>query len=119
METNEKKPHFDQRPWGNEIWFSNEGLAMVKILTVDPGGMTSLQYHNHRDEYWRFISGNGEVVIGEDRISVKAGDEQFVSKKTKHRIIGGTEPLVFLELHYGKFDEADIVRLEDKYGRSL
>ena len=109
--------HFDQRPWGKEIWFPREGLDMVKILTVDPGGMTSLQYHNHRDEYWRFLSGNGEVVIGEEKIPVKAGDEQFIAKKTKHRIIGGTEPLVFLELHYGKFDEADIVRLEDKYGR--
>ena len=111
------KLHLDQRPWGKEVWFPREDLAMVKILTVDPGQMTSLQYHNHRDEYWRFLSGNGEVVIGENRISVKVGDEQYIPKTTKHRIIGGTEPLVFLELHYGKFDEIDIVRLEDKYGR--
>lgn len=111
------KLNFDQRPWGNEIWFPSESLAMVKILTVDPGGVTSLQYHNHRDEYWRFISGNGQVMIGDDIISVKAGDEQYIPKKIKHRIIGGADPLVFLELHYGKFDEADIVRLEDKYGR--
>ena len=118
MNTSKIKLHFDQRPWGSEIWFPRDNLAMVKILTVDPGGMLSLQYHNHREEYWRFLSGNGQVVIGEDTISVKAGDEQYVPKKTKHRIIGGTEVLVVLELHYGKFDEADIVRLEDKYGRS-
>ena len=91
---------------------------MVKILTVNPGGMTSLQYHNHRDEYWKFISGNGQVVVGENTIAVKAGDEQYIPKKMMHRIMGGTEPLMFLELHYGHFDEADIVRLEDKYGRS-
>lgn len=117
MEIGERKLHFDQRPWGNEIWFPRDELVMVKILTVDPGQMTSLQYHNHRDEYWRFISGNGQVVIGEDTISVKAGDEYYVPKKTNHRIIGGTESLVFLELHYGHFDEKDIVRLEDKYNR--
>jgi hypothetical protein len=28
-----------------------------------------------------------------------------------------TEQLLFLEIAFGEFDEKDIVRLEDKYGR--
>jgi mannose-1-phosphate guanylyltransferase/mannose-1-phosphate guanylyltransferase/mannose-6-phosphate isomerase len=117
MSNKKLTPYFDKRPWGHEIWFPNENLAMVKVLTIDPGQKLSLQYHHHRDEFWKVLSGNGSVVIDKETIEVKAGDEKYIEREVIHRIIGGTEPLVILEIQYGKFDEKDIVRLEDVYNR--
>ena len=115
METPKSFKEF--RPWGEELWFMSDTPSKVKILTVNPGEAFSLQYHHDRDEFWHVLSGNGMVEIGEKKVEAKAGDEYFVPRETKHRVTGGTEPLVFLELGQGKFDEKDIVRLEDRYGR--
>jgi alkylation response protein AidB-like acyl-CoA dehydrogenase len=49
--------------------------------------------------------------------AVKQGDEFFVARGTKHRIMAGSEPLLVLEIAVGEFDEEDITRFDDKYGR--
>jgi len=115
MET--PKPTKDIRPWGEEIWITQKAPSIVKIITVFPGESLSLQFHHFRDEYWRIISGNGSAQIGDDMIALVSGTDCFIPKETKHRLYGGTENLVLLELAFGNFDEKDIVRLEDKYGR--
>jgi len=117
---NPPKPQRDVRPWGEELWLTREGgtPSMVKVITVRPGEALSLQYHNKRSEFWVVISGDGEAEIGEERIPLHSGTTCFVPKEIKHRIFGGNSPLIFVELAYGEFDENDIVRLEDRYGRA-
>ncbi len=90
---------------------------MVKIITVKAGEASSLQYHDHRDEYWTIVSGEGVAEVGDVRIQLAKGATCFVPRKTHHRVTGGSAELVFVELAFGDFDEADIVRLEDRYGR--
>jgi len=111
------KPIQDKRPWGEELLITDNSPSMVKIITVFPGESLSLQYHHGRDEYWRILSGNGTAEIGDEKLPLKSGMDCFVPRETKHRLNGGTENLVLLELAFGAFDEKDIVRLEDKYGR--
>ncbi|MEA2715029.1 MAG: mannose-6-phosphate isomerase [Candidatus Parcubacteria bacterium] len=115
------KPYREQRPWGEELWITNEKPSMVKVLVVKPGEALSLQYHHHRDEYWHVLSGDGSAVIGEKEFPLAAGDDHFIPRETRHRLLGGTKagarPLNILELSFGDVDEKDIVRLEDKYGR--
>jgi mannose-1-phosphate guanylyltransferase/mannose-1-phosphate guanylyltransferase/mannose-6-phosphate isomerase len=113
------KPFREERPGGEELWFMRDIVApsMVKLITVMPDEALSLQFHHNRDEFWHVISGDGEAAIGEMMIRLHTGIDCFIPKGTKHRITGGTVPLVFLELAYGDFDEADIVRLDDLYGR--
>ena len=108
------------RPWGEEIWLTrdHEAPTMVKIITVNPGEILSLQYHSRRDEYWYAISGDGIAEVGDEHIPLTAGKTCFIQRETKHRVSGGAVQLVFLELAFGDFDENDIVRLEDKYGRT-
>ncbi len=91
---------------------------MVKIITVNSGEALSLQYHIKREEFWLIISGSGTARIGTERIALEAGSSCHVPKQAQHRISAGIDRLVFLELSFGEFDENDIVRLEDKYGRS-
>jgi len=112
------KPYREERPWGEELWITDEKPSMVKVLTVKAGEALSLQYHHHRDEYWHVLSGDGGAVIGEQTITLSPGMDCFVPRETKHRLTGGSSALVVLELSFGDVDEKDIVRLEDKYGRT-
>jgi len=114
------QPYRDPRPWGEEVWLTKDTgtPSMAKIIRVKPGEPLSLQYHERRDEFWYVISGDGEATIGSERIPLVSGATCFVPRGEKHRVTGGTAELVFVELAFGEFDEDDIVRLEDKYGRT-
>ncbi|HVZ75925.1 MAG TPA: phosphomannose isomerase type II C-terminal cupin domain [Candidatus Paceibacterota bacterium] len=106
------------RPWGNFERFTLNEKSTVKVITVNPNEELSLQAHEHRDEEWHVLSGSGAVVIGEERTSVKPGEDFFVARGVKHRVAGGPRGLVFLEVALGEFDENDITRFEDRYGRT-
>ena len=47
----------------------------------------------------------------------KMADEFMIDKLEKHKIETTDNSVLFLEIAYGDFDEDDIIRLEDKYGR--
>ena len=111
------KKYIEERPWGKFEQFCHNEKVTVKIITVKPDSKLSLQYHNHRDEFWKIIEGSGQIILGEELIDVKIGDEFFIPKKTNHRIITNNNSLKVLEVSFGEFDEKDIVRLEDKYNR--
>lgn len=108
----------DVRPWGEFERFTLNEQSTVKIISVKAGEAFSLQTHAHRDEFWRVIGGSGSVVVGEEMREAKAGDEFFIQAGEKHRVTGGPEGMQFLEIAFGEFDEGDITRLEDKYGRA-
>ena len=120
MPTHPPQPYHDERPWGSELWLTRgyEAPSMVKILTVNQNEVLSLQYHHSRDEFWKVLSGEGFTEIDGVRIPLKTGDTQFIPRETKHRLGAGSAGIVVLELAFGTFDEYDIVRIEDRYGRS-
>ncbi|PIO08467.1 mannose-6-phosphate isomerase [Candidatus Pacearchaeota archaeon CG10_big_fil_rev_8_21_14_0_10_34_12] len=101
-----------ERPWGNY-----KIIEKTKIITVKPNSKLSLQYHNHRDEFWKVISGEGKVIINNEIFEAKKGDTFTIPKKVKHRVITENSEFVFLEIATGDVDEEDIVRLEDDYDR--
>lgn len=110
-------PTRTDRPWGYFDEFVTNTLCTVKIITVNPGESLSLQYHKNRAEFWVILKGNGSVTIGDIKTEAHEGDRFHVDMHQNHRATGGTEPLVFLEVSTGVFDERDIVRIDDKYGR--
>ena len=111
------KPYREKRPWGEFVQFTKNTPSTVKIITVKAGESLSLQKHGNRAEFWRVISGVGSIEIGDDSFSAKQNDEYFVPRGTTHRMSAGTAPLIVLEIAFGDFDESDIERLEDRYGR--
>ncbi|MDQ2933153.1 MAG: phosphomannose isomerase type II C-terminal cupin domain [bacterium] len=113
-------PFRDERPWGEELWLIRDygAPSMVKIITVNPGESLSLQFHNDRDEFWHVLNGEGTAEIGTEKIPLVAGGNHFIPRTTHHRLSTNTSSLTVLELTFGTFDEKDIVRLEDKYGRT-
>lgn len=111
------KIYKEDRPWGNFEKFTDNSSSTVKIITVLPNKKLSLQSHSKRSEFWKVIKGNGIFQIGEMRHNVSTGDEYMVPCNMKHRMEGGDLGLVVLEIATGQFDENDIVRYEDDYGR--
>jgi len=105
------------RPWGAFERFTLNENTTVKIITVSPEEEFSLQTHEHRSEFWRILNGDGTVIIGDIQSEANAGDEFFIPQGSKHRAHAGPDGLTFLEIAFGEFDENDITRLEDKYGR--
>jgi len=111
------KKFYDTRPWGSEEIFTINEPTSVKILTINPGQRCSLQYHNSRKEFWKVIEGNAIFEIDGKKIEAKTGDEFEIEVKMTHRLVGKDAPAKILEISFGEFDENDIVRLEDDYGR--
>ncbi len=108
----------DIRPWGEYERFTLNEPSTVKIISVKPGEAFSLQTHENRSEFWRVVSGSGTITVGGTVREAKTGDHVMVTQGEKHRAEGGAEGITFLEVSFGQFDEGDIKRLEDKYGRS-
>jgi len=111
------KKYSEKRPWGGFEQFTLNEISTVKILTINPKQKFSLQYHKNRKELWRFLDNPAKVTVGKKTFRVKKGDEIIIPKKTNHRIEAYSKPVKVLEIAFGKFDEKDIVRIEDKYGR--
>lgn len=110
--------HNEERPWGSFERFTLNETSTVKIITVSAGEAFSLQTHQNRDEYWRILSGDGEVVLRDERLKANTGDSFFVPRNTLHRMYGGQRGVTFLEIALGNFNETDIERLDDRYGRT-
>ena len=107
-----------ERPWGEFDQFTQNENSTVKLISINEKSSLSLQYHNHRTEFWYIISGFPVVTIGKEKINAKPGDEFFIQEKELHQIEAQDGAVKFLEVACGDFNEEDIVRVEDKYGRA-
>lgn len=108
----------EERPWGTPERFTANEQTTVKLLHLLPGKRFSLQKHAQRSEFWRVVSGSGVVTVGEEKREVKVGDEAMIPAETVHRLEGGPEGLTVLEIIFGAYEENDIERLEDDFGRT-
>ena len=111
------KKYKEKRPWGGFEQFILNEKSTVKILTINPKQQFSLQFHKKRTEFWRFLEGNAKVTIGRKKFRAKKGDEFLIKPKTLHRIEALSKQVKVLEISLGTFNEKDIVRIEDVYGR--
>ncbi|KKR62962.1 hypothetical protein A2643_01230 [Candidatus Nomurabacteria bacterium RIFCSPHIGHO2_01_FULL_39_220] len=112
------KPFTKERPWGNFRQLTHNSSSTVKIHKIKPGEATSWQSHAKRSEFWYIVSGDGQVLIEDKKYNVTPGNEYNAPVGAKHRWMAGPSGMVLVEVANGDFDEEDIVRYEDKYGRA-
>jgi mannose-6-phosphate isomerase-like protein (cupin superfamily) len=107
------------RPWGAFFVLEDAADAKIKRLVVNPGQRLSLQSHKHRDEHWVVVGGVAEVTLDERVVQLAYGDHVFVKRGTRHRIACiGEVPVEIIEVQVGEsFEEEDITRYSDDYGR--
>jgi len=106
-----------KKPWGRFEEFARNAKVTVKLLHIERGCRLSLQYHRKRREFWQVVSGRVVATIGKVRRTLEEGQSVQVSRGVQHRI-GALVDSIVLEIATGAFDEADIVRLADDYGRT-
>ena len=108
----------ERRPWGSFERFTLNEPATVKIIQVAPGPRLSLQRHRHRDELWVALDPGAVFEVAGRRIKPEVGERVLIRAGDTHRL-GSDGPAVrVMEIAFGHFDEDDIERLEDEYGRA-
>ncbi len=106
------------RPWG-EYQVLGENPVCVKVITVNANSRLSLQTHEHRSEIWFALNPGLQAQIGDQIIDLEELKRVKVEQGQQHRLINPTDhPIQVIELMYGVYDENDIFRLDDDYGRN-
>ncbi len=106
-----------KKPWGLFVRFTYNEPSTVKLLYVNKGEELSLQYHTHREEFWRIVHGNPKIIIDDKEYYPHEGEDFTVAPHIDHQISAPNDNVIILEISKGVFDEDDIVRIEDKYHR--
>ena len=108
------------RPWGVYDSVDNGHRYQVKRITVKPGAKLSVQMHHHRAEHWIVVSGTARVTNGEKTYLVCENESTYIPIGQIHALENpGVIPLELIEVQSGSYlGEDDIVRFEDKYGRT-
>lgn len=121
MQNNQSELHQTiHRPWGSYTVLEEGKLYKLKRIEVNPGASLSLQMHHHRSEHWIVVEGIATVTNGDKVIQLKANESTYIATENKHRLENNTnENLILIEVQCGTYlGEDDIVRFEDKYGRT-
>jgi len=111
----------EDRPWGQYAVLFDTQMCKVKAIQVEPGHKLSYQYHLNRAEHWTIVSGEATIILDDEKIFRKKGESIYIPQGAKHRIINESEEkLMLIEVQTGdSFDEEDIIRIEDDYGREV
>ncbi len=104
-----------EKPWGREVWYAVTDRYAGKVLEVRAGHALSLQYHRRKQETLYFRSGTGWLRLGDRVVPIEPGLAVTIQPGTLHRVEATTD-LEILEVSTPDLD--DVVRLEDRYGRS-
>ena len=112
-------PTTETRPWGAFSVIDDAPGFKVKRISVRPGQRLSLQYHHFRAETWMVAAGTATVTVGERTTDLVIGQTIHIPVGVQHRLANNAQStLELIELQFGeRLEEADIVRLEDSYGR--
>jgi mannose-1-phosphate guanylyltransferase/mannose-6-phosphate isomerase len=110
---------FVERPWGGyQIMYEDFGVV-VKVITVNPGARLSLQKHAFRSETWHLVSGELLAMVDGEVVEMEMGDPVTVDVGVIHRLSNMSSEIGrIVEVITGHYDEDDIVRLDDDYGRN-
>ncbi len=107
------------KPWGYELHWAKTDRYVGKVIHVNKGHALSLQYHNIKDETIFLWTGkllfeieiDGKLVARE----MTPGEAVHITPKTVHRMTA-IEDSDILEASTPELH--DVVRLEDRYGRT-
>ena len=106
------------RPWGTYTVLEDSSVCRVRRLHIRPGGVLSLQVHHRHSEHWTVVAGEAQVRVGDECITLGAGETVAIGIDCPHRLENtSTETVEVVEVQTGEYlGEDDIERLEDYYG---
>jgi mannose-6-phosphate isomerase len=109
-----------EKPWGHEVIWADTDAYVGKVLHVKAGHALSLQYHERKDETIHLLSGRMRFWAGRSadallEVDLGEGESFRIRPGTVHRMEAITD-VDILEASTPDLD--DVVRLEDRYGRT-
>ena len=103
----------DTKPWGGYKRYVYNERCTVKIITVNPNQMLSVQAHKQRDELWIILDEGLRVELDDKIIDPEPGDEIFIQRNNKHRLSSRGKEGRVLEIAFGHADEKTVHRPTD------
>lgn len=92
---------FAEKSWGNFRVLDIEDGNMTIKVTLNAGHQMNYHSHEHRDEVWTVISGNGTAIVDDVEREVRTGDVIMLKVGCRHTIIAKTN-LSIIEVQIGK-----------------
>ena len=106
---------FAEKSWGSFKVIDIDKASMTIKVTLNAGHRMNYHSHQHRDEVWTVIAGEGKTVVDGMEQNVKAGDVITMSAGCRHTIIAETE-LKLIEVQLGEaIDVHDKQKFELEY----
>ena len=110
-------PNGTIKPWGREIkWADMKGKYTGKILYIRKGKRLSKQYHKSKVESMMVLFGTLYLEYKDKMLVLNTGQSIDIPCGTIHRPIAIDTDVTILEI--STWDDGDVVRLDDDYGRS-
>ena len=107
------------KPWGSELIFAETERYAGKLLRIAAGQSLSLQYHERKDETIYVFSGEVVLDVEEDGAMrerrLREGEAYRIRPGVRHRMRADSDCTL---LEVSSPELADVVRLEDRYGRA-
>jgi mannose-6-phosphate isomerase len=107
------------KPWGYELLFAKTARYAGKILHINRGESLSLQYHEMKEETLYVIRGELKLTIEYDgdrrELALRSGEAFHIPPRLIHRM-EAVEDTDVAEVSTPELD--DVIRLEDRYGRT-
>ncbi len=100
VEKLDERIRFAEKSWGSFTIVDVQPEALVIRVVLLPDHSLHYHSHEHRDEVWTVMSGEGTVILDGEKIEVKAGDVVSMKAGQKHTVIARTE-LVLNEVQIG------------------
>lgn len=91
---------FAEKSWGSFQVIDIEDGSMTIKVTLNPGHQMNYHTHEHRDEVWTVIEGEGRAVVDGVERKVKAKDVVEMPRGIPHTIIADTK-LQVIEVQIG------------------
>jgi len=92
---------FAEKSWGSFQVIDIQDESMTIKVTLKPGNRMNYHSHEHRDEVWTIISGQGRTIVDGMEQHVGVGDVITMQAGCRHTIIAETE-LKLIEVQLGK-----------------
>jgi mannose-6-phosphate isomerase-like protein (cupin superfamily) len=95
-----------------KVLYTGEHLQLV-LMTLKPGEEIGLETHTENDQFFRFESGQGKVLINETEYMVGDGDTVIVPSGAEHNVINIslTEDLKMYTIYAPAHHKDGIVRV--------
>ena len=94
-----------------QVLYTGEYSQLV-LMSLVPGEEIGLETHEGNDQFFRFESGQGRVVINETEYAVKDGDAVIIPAGARHNVINtsDSEPLKLYTIYAPAHHQDGVVR---------